>query len=214
MEKQSINSELILHLSSLGDIIPLDFTIDYKKLQQDINTFQDDWKPYNPRKQNNRQGLSITSLDGGLSGIPDLDSLFEYNKQQNTNITEANINVKTPVARNLSVIQRLLDCFTTLGRSHFIRLNRGGFFPPHRDGKVLNVTCFRILTMCYNCDPGQFVFLYEDKKLTLEPGRPYFVNTRKEHSVFSYVDDSVQCVLNVPLTVDNYKCLIKHLKAK
>ena len=68
--------------------------------------------------------------------------------------------------------------------------------------------------MCYNCDPGQFVFLYEDKKLSLEPGRPYFVNTRKEHSVFSYVDDCVQCVLNVPLTVDFYGCLIKHLKAK
>ena len=153
-------------------------------------------------------------MDGGLSGIPDLDSLFEYNKQHNTSITEANINVKTPVARDLSVIQPLLNIFDTLGRSHFICLNKGGFFPPHRDGKILDVTCFRIITLCYNCNPNQFSFIYEDKKLNLEPGRPYFVNTRKEHSVFSFVDDSVQCVLNVPLTEENYGAVVKHLLSK
>ena len=69
-------------------------------------------------------------------------------KQHNTSITEANINVKTPVARDLSVIQPLLNIFDTLGRSHFIRLNKGGFFPPHRDGKILDVTCFRIKSSC------------------------------------------------------------------
>lgn len=208
------DANLLLHLSSLGDIVPLDFRIDISKLEKELDPFASYWKTYNPRKPNNRQGLSITSLDGKLSGIPDLDSLYEYNKQNNTNITEANINVKTPVASDISVIQRLLDTFATLGRSHFIRLNRGGFFPPHRDGKILDVTCFRILTMCQNCEPGQFVFLYEDKKITLEPGRPYFINTRKEHSVFSYVDNSVQCVLNVPLTVENYKCVVRSLQAK
>jgi len=208
------DANLLLHLSSLGDIVPLDFRIDISKLEKELEPFVSYWKTYNPRKPNNRQGLSITSLDGKLSGIPDLDSLYEYNKQNNTNITEANINVKTPVASDISVIQRLLDTFATLGRSHFIRLNRGGFFPPHRDGKILDVTCFRILTMCQNCEPGQFVFLYEDKKITLEPGRPYFINTRKEHSVFSYVDNSVQCVLNVPLTIENYKCVVRSLQAK
>lgn len=208
------DSSLLLHLTSLGDIIPLDFCLDVNKLKQQLKNFDNDWKTYNPRKQNNRQGLSITSLDGGLSGIPDLDSLFEYNKKHNTNIKEADINVKTPVATDISVIQPLVDMFDTLGRSHFIRLNRGGFFPPHRDGKILGVTCFRVLTMCHNCDRGQFKFIYEDKVIALEPGRPYVINTRKEHSVFSYVDNSVQLVLNVPLTKNNYKCIIKHLEAK
>ena len=120
MKKQSIDSNLILHLSSLGDIVPLDFTIDIKKLKDELSLFDNDWKQYNPRKPNNRQGLSITSLDGGLSGVPDLDSLFEYNKQNGTEISEVNINVKTPVASNISVIQPLLNTFDTLGRSHFI----------------------------------------------------------------------------------------------
>lgn len=205
---------LFLHLSSLGDIVPLDFYLDIKHLKKELSQFEGDWKQYNPRKSNNRQGLSITSLDGKLSGVPDLDSLFEYNRQHNKNITEADINVKTPVASNISVIQPLLNTFATLGRSHFIRLNKGGFFPPHRDGKILGITCFRILTMCHNCTSNDFVFLYEGKRISLQPGRPYFINTRKEHSVFAYVDDSVQCVLNVPLTEDNYKCVIKHLEVK
>jgi uncharacterized protein YjhX (UPF0386 family) len=205
---------LILHLSSLGDIVPLDFTIDIKKIQNELENFKNDWKQYNPRKPYNRQGLSITSLDGKLTGIPDLDSLFEYNKLNNTNVTEVDINVKTSVANKIISLNPLLDIFDTIGRSHFIKLNQGGFFPPHRDGKILEVTCFRILTMCHNCDPKQFVFLYENKKIDLEPGRPYYINTRKEHSVFSYVDNSVQCVLNIPLTKENVNAVINHLRAK
>lgn len=205
---------LLLHLTSLGDIIPLDLCLDVNKIEKQLILFDTDWKQYNPRKPNNRQGLSVTSLDGKLSGIPDLDSLFEYNKIKGSNIKESDINKKTSVALIVSAIQPLLNSFSTLGRSHFIKLNRGGFFPPHRDGKILDLTCFRILTMCHNCNSRQFVFLYEDKKIYLEPGRPYIINTRKEHSVFSYIDNSVQLVLNVPLTEDNYKCAIKHLEVK
>ena len=73
-----IDSKLILYLSSLGDIVPLDFTVDILKVKEQLKQFKNDWKQYNPRKSIDRQGLSITSLDGGLSGIPDLDSLFVY----------------------------------------------------------------------------------------------------------------------------------------
>ena len=71
-------------MGHLGNTFPLDFSINIKKLKEQLQDFDADWKQYNPRKPNNRQGLSITSLDGGLSGVPDLDSLFEYNKQNNT----------------------------------------------------------------------------------------------------------------------------------
>ena len=214
MRKLLIDSKLILYLSSLGDIVPLDFTIDISKVKKQLEQFQNDWKQYNPRTPIDRQGLSITSLDGGLSGIPDLDSLFLYNQKYNTDITEKEINIKTDVANKVFAIHPILDIFKTLGRSHFIRLNSGGFFPPHRDGKILNVTCFRIITLCHNCSPTKFSFVYEDKLIKLEPGRPYFVNTRKTHSVFSYADDSVQCVLNVPLTEDNYNSVVSHLREK
>ena len=81
-----IDSKLILYLSSLGDIVPLDFTVDILKVKEQLKQFKNDWKQYNPRKSIDRQGLSITSLDGGLSGIPDLDSLFVYNQKYNINL--------------------------------------------------------------------------------------------------------------------------------
>ena len=52
---------------------------------------------YNPRKNVDRWGLSITSADGGLTGRPDLDSLKEYNKEHGTNWLEDSFNVPTPV---------------------------------------------------------------------------------------------------------------------
>lgn len=206
-----IDSNLILHLSNLGDIVPLSLSIDIRQTKEELQYFNNEWKQYNPRKPNARQGLSITSYDGQLSGVPDLDSLVEYNLLNNTQIKEVDINVRTPVAEKVQSINSLLNMFDTLGRSHFIRLNQGGFFPMHRDSKLLDINCFRVITLCHNCSRNQFVFIYEDKVLNLKPGVPYFINTRKVHSVFSYVDDSVQCVLNVPLTEENYISITKNL---
>lgn len=206
-----IDSNLILHLSNLGDVVPLSVNIDIQQTRKELQYFKDEWKQYNPRKPNARQGLSITSYDGHLSGVPDLDSLVEYNSLNHTQIKEVDINVRTPVAKKVQGINSLLNMFDTLGRSHFIRLNQGGFFPMHRDSKLLNINCFRVITLCHNCNRNQFVFIYEDKVLNLKPGVPYFINTRKVHSVFSYVDDSVQCVLNVPLTKANYTAITKNL---
>jgi hypothetical protein len=48
----------------------------------------------------------------------------------------------------------------------------------------------------------------------MEIGRPYLLNTRKLHTVFSFTDESIQCVLNMPLTTENYSAVIKRLKEK
>ena len=70
-------------IARYGDIIPLNYKLDYKKFEEGLKLFDDKWVQYNPRKNIPRYGLSITSLDGGFSGRPDLDSLKEYNIQQN-----------------------------------------------------------------------------------------------------------------------------------
>ena len=77
-------------LTQYGNFIELDVTTNAEQLVSWADTF--DWVKYNPRKDVNRWGLSITSLDGGLSGVPDLDSLYEYNKEHNTNYTEKDFN--------------------------------------------------------------------------------------------------------------------------
>ena len=61
----------------------------YKKLNEE----NFDYVKYNHRKNINRLGLSVTSLDGGVTGVPDLDSLLQYNNIHGTNITNHQIKV-------------------------------------------------------------------------------------------------------------------------
>ena len=73
-------SYLLTRIALYGDIIPLNYKLDYKKFEEGLELFKDKWVQYNPRKKIARYGLSITSLDGGFSGRPDLDSIREYNR--------------------------------------------------------------------------------------------------------------------------------------
>ena len=63
---------------------------------------------YNLRNPNNRWGLSITSLDGGLSGIFDLDSLLQYNNIHGTSITNHQIKEYVEVYKNSKELQKLI----------------------------------------------------------------------------------------------------------
>ena len=73
------------NLLTFGDIIELDLSCDTSQLINNISKYE--WLKYNPRKDINRYGLSVTSLDGKLTGI-DLDSISEYNKENNTSYNE------------------------------------------------------------------------------------------------------------------------------
>ena len=81
-----IDSNIALHLSNLGDVVPLNISVNIEKTRKELEYFKDEWKQYNPRKPNPRQGLSITSYDGKLSGIPDLDSINKPFIQSSTSI--------------------------------------------------------------------------------------------------------------------------------
>ena len=83
-------------MTRFGDYYPLNIKGSTSKI---INKLEDNftWIQYNPRKNIDRYGLSITSLDGGLSGRPDLDSLLEHYKKTGIWIDETEINVKTEV---------------------------------------------------------------------------------------------------------------------
>ena len=83
------------HLALLGAHYSLKF--DLLHPHEIVKTMEDqfDFVKYNPRKPIDRWGLSLTSLDGGMTGIPDLDSLFEYNKEHNTSYVEKDFIVQT-----------------------------------------------------------------------------------------------------------------------
>ena len=95
-------------LLSFGDLIPLKLKCNVKKLFDETEEFV--YLKYNPRKDIERYGLSITSLDGSLNGI-DLDSIKEYNKENNTEYDELSFNKFTDVYNISSEIQKIIEPF-------------------------------------------------------------------------------------------------------
>lgn len=200
-------------LISCGDIIELDIQFDKNKMLNEIDQFNGQWPVYNPRKENNRYGLSITSFNGDLSGIPDLDSIPEYNKENGTHFTEQNFVVTTPVYNASEEVQRITRPFKDyMCRSHFIQINRGGFFPLHRDlSRNTGLSTFRIIGFVNRSTYPEFVFLMDNKIFKPKEGVLYFINTRKEHMVFSTVDSSIQLILNVIESGNSIKSVIDHI---
>lgn len=202
-------------LTSLGRVVALDYFINAHLFSQEIKELTQSWRQYNPRKPIRRSGISLTSLDGGDSGIPDLDSIYEYNKTHNTNYTDLNFQQPTAAYKKLTSLHPILNDYSPyLGRSHLIRLDQGGFFPPHRDNYSKYQLCYRLIALCSNCETYQFHFVLEDKVLSLTPWRLYFIDTRLAHSVFSFVDNSIQLVLNVEINNESVNQTLSKLSVK
>lgn len=199
-----------------GDVIELDFPIWNVDQIQEILDNHSGWKHYNPRKSINRQGLSVTSLDGDYSGVPDLDSLLEYNKINNTNYSESDFKIRTSIVEQIPNLQEILDLLSPdLGRCHFLRLNAGGFFPPHRDnGSAIPSKSFRIIVPLANTEKKHLCWVHEGKILNLMPGKTYCINTTKEHSLFSFKDNCCMLVLNVIASYKNLNSITSHLDTK
>ena len=193
-------------LLSFGDLIPLKLKCNVKKLFDETEKFV--YLKYNPRKDIERYGLSITSLDGSLNGV-DLDSIKEYNKENNTEYDELSFNKFTEVYHTSSEIQKIVEPFKDhIGRSHILSLQEGGYFPPHRDLPVYveQQNSLRILVPLKGCNPPDMYFMYEDKPLHFEHGRAYFLNTNKSHNLFSF-KGSDMIVLNIKTNEEVYKII-------
>ena len=190
---------------TFGDVIELGYpSWDVLRTEQILSTHSDNWRQYNPRKSNNRYGMSVTSIDGNYSGIPDLDSLLEYNAENKSNYHEKDFSKRTSIVDDIPELSPMLDDFDPIGRCHFLRIDSGGFFPPHRDnGPIMPAPTFRIIVPLQNTNKHQWKWIQEDKLLPLQTGRTYCINTSKEHSVFSFVDNCCMLVMNVPATVQN-----------
>ena len=133
--------QLYQNLTAYGNVYPLVHGIENAHTIIDWTESNFKYVRYNPRTQNERYGLSVTSLDGELSGVPDLDSLPRYNKENNTTYHETDFCKFTPVYENKKLKQVLEPIKDDIFRTHIIKLKPGGFFPPHRDTNfILNIT--------------------------------------------------------------------------
>lgn len=193
----SLLSEFIVNF---GDIIELDFPTWNIDSTQKILKSHPGWVRYQPQKlDNNRYGLSVTSLDGGFSGEPDLYSLKDYKDMTGKNFNEIDFKKRTNIVNFIPELNPLLDFFEpNLGRTHFLKFNPGGFFPPHRDnGLIPSSPTFRIIVPIQNWHPLCVKWIHDDKLVNFEIGRTYFINTTKIHTIFSFAQDVTVLVLNV-----------------
>lgn len=200
-------------ITNFGQVIEFDFPHWDTLRAQSILDKHPGWVRYQPHKPNNRWGLSVTSLDGKFSGEPDLYSLREWNQMHGTEYWEADFKVRTNVVDFIPELNPFLDFFgNSLGRVHFLKLNAGGFFPPHRDnGALIDSPTFRILVPINNFGKNQMKWIQEEEVLTLETGRTYFINTTRPHSLFSFTDDCTMLVLNVLATNEILDKLIRRV---
>jgi hypothetical protein len=197
-------------LRALGSFEALEVAFDTEALHQQLAEVpQEGWKVYNKSKPGyNRYGLSLISLDGSTDGEIDLNSLLEYNKQNGTHYDELSFRTPTPFWRSLSALSSPLEpLLPHLGRSHLIRLDQGGIFPPHRDlGAAVRLIAF------FDCAPNSLHFTLNNQVQYFESFRLHYADTDRVHSLVSFQKGSLILVLNVDPNPESYQFIINHLQ--
>lgn len=197
--------ELYNTLCNYGDVLQTKTTCNVQDLIQELKPYEDKWKKFNPHKPHiPRDGLSLTSLDGGFDGL-DLDSLKDLWEKTGESYCESDFDTLTPIYETSKQVQRLVDPWKPwIGRSHFIRFPAGGYFPPHCDGDRVNPPeVFRIIVPIKLVNPPKFVFMLGGgpsmQPIYWEPGRAYFLNTHKPHCLFncSVDEESLWLIMNI-----------------
>lgn len=205
-------------LLRLGNFYELDFNpVNTRQIEQELENLKNNWVQYNPYKPHiARKAISITSLDGSINGKPDLYSLREFYRQEGVLFKESDFRVLTPNYERLPSLKDIIGYFAPyLGRTHVLRFDAGGFFPPHRDAAaMLEPDTFRIIVPLTNITRNSFVFLYGNERLHLENGTPYFLNTLIDHSAFSFIDNATMLVCNIILNHESVRLLKARLAQK
>ena len=119
---------------------------------------------------------------------------------------------KTDLYHGCPSLHGFLDAFAPLGRTFLVKSNTGGYFVPHRDHPSMPRQVLRLAVFLNNCGPLQYDWLMDDRKLMIEHGRVYYINTRKTHRTISWVDDSIHLILNIPFNAQNVGRVIANLQ--
>lgn len=202
-----------LALLNLGDFEPLNIKINTNRFMEEIKQYDSDWVDYLPRtdRPNNRQGLVITNLPGKTH--QDNPSLAQASVEARRRLSENDFYEKTEVYHTCTSLHPLLEEFQPLGRSFLIKSNIGGHFVPHRDHPTMPRESFRLAVFLNNCAPLQYDWWIDtDRKLPIEMGRVYYINTRKTHRTISWVNDSIHLIMNIPFDSNNVAKVLAHLQ--
>jgi len=211
-EKYSQGFRLFNILTTYGDIWKLKIREDPNIVLEKLKQFDNDWYPYNSRKDVSRWGLSITNLDGVFGPGPDLDSLYELKHGQDQTHHENDFNVPTAA---YDIVSNFCDPFKEwLSRTHILKLSAGGYFPDHIDNRGPSIDSFRLIVplQTANASEGGY-FIFDNQIINWDYGNIYFVNTCKRHTAFNTNEelDHIVLVMNVRLTWESVRAVTKLL---
>lgn len=211
MTNEEIERGLIWNsLCNMGNVVKLRFNFDSVKTLEQLKEFEDNWCPYNAKKDviNNRWGLPLTSHSGDILDNYHLNSFGYMQKYHNIEMREDNFNTPTSAYHALTELSPIIDKFRpNIGRVHLLRLDQGGFFPPHRDFVDPAPEHVRLLAVFGKCRPENYVQLIDGKAIYPDPGFLYFINFQLDHSVFSFSDGLHSLILTVKLNKDTYNMI-------
>jgi hypothetical protein len=210
VDQETLANELAL--SNLGVFEPLKWKIDCGAFMSEIEQFKNDWQDYLPRtdRPNNRKSLVLFNLPGRTHR--DNPSLAQASYAANRRLSETEFNSPTEVYDCCYSLQDFLDHWRPLGRTFLVKSDVGGYFVPHRDHPSMPRNVFRLIVFLNNCGPLDYDWWMDDRKLQIEHGRVYYLNTRMTHRTVSWVNDSIHLILNVPMTSENVAKVIAGLQ--
>jgi hypothetical protein len=189
----------------------LNISILQDEVIQQLVEFQDNWCPYNIKKDknNNRWGLPITSHSGDVMDNYHLNSFGYMQKYHNTLLQESDFTTPTEVYYKIPELRKLVDLFNPdIGRVHLLRVDTGGYFPPHRDFQGIAPEYFRICCVFGNCKNTDYVQILGQKPFYPDAGDVYFVNFQISHSVISFTDNLYNLILTVKLNQRTHDILL------
>tara|TARA_B100001057_G_scaffold497547_1_gene601966 strand:- start:16566 stop:17213 length:648 start_codon:yes stop_codon:yes gene_type:complete len=200
-------------LCNMGNTIKLKWKINEHEVLTQLEQFKDNWCPYNVKKDanNNRWGLPITSHSGDVMDNYHLNSFGYMQKYHDVEMKEENFTTPTEVYNKIPELAKLVDAFAPdIGRVHLLRVDQGGFFPPHRDFPGVGPEWMRLLLVFGKCKPENFVHMLDGKPMYPDPGYLYFVNFQLDHSVFSFSDGLYALILTCKVNDRVHDLIIKN----
>lgn len=204
-------------LVNLGKKVKTKWHFDYTQVEQQLTQFSNNWCPYNVRKDtvNNRWGLPVTSQSGDIMDNYHLNSFGYMKKYHNTELSEDNFKTPTVVCDNIIEVKKLIDVFSPdIGRVHFLRIDKGGYFPPHRDFHGLSPEYFRLVSIFGRNSPENYGFILDGELIYPESGYLYFMNTQLDHSLFSFSDNLYALILTVKLNERTHELIMNNTMAE
>lgn len=199
-----------LQLLSLGDVFPLNIHVDIAQLKQELEAYKEKWRPYLARKDrvNNREGLCLIGLPGDTPY--DSFSIPEARARTGKPLLDKDFTEPTELYHHCKSLHPLFEYFAPLGRTMFVKVNEGGWFAPHRDGRWIGRDCFRLIVFCGNSGVEQFDWYMNHQKIRFDQGQVYYINTRHQHRTVSYANSSIHLIINVPVTLKNVLKLLTY----